>query len=51
MVYYFCHGMSLYVCPGESFILDSPLVIFFGKKLSFWLSACSDLFFSFFCHY
>ena len=41
MVYYFCHGMSLHVCPVEIFILDSHLANFFGKKLSFWLSACS----------
>ena len=32
-----------YVCPGGIFILDSCLAIFFGKKLSFWLSACSVL--------
>ena len=36
----FCYCMSLLVCPGESFILDSRLAIF-GRKLSFWLSACS----------
>ena len=34
--------MSLLVCLGESFILDSRLAIF-GKKLSFWLSVCSVL--------
>ena len=33
--------MSLHVCPGVIFILDSRLAIFLGKKLSFWLSACS----------
>ena len=44
MIYYFCHCMSLHVCPGEIFILDRRLAIFFGgKKLSFWLSACSVL--------
>ena len=44
MVYYICHCMSLHVCLGESFILDSRLAIFFfffWKKLSFWLSVCS----------
>ena len=44
MVYYFCHCVSLHVCPGEIFILYSRLAIFFGgKKLSFWLTACSAL--------
>ena len=43
MVYYFCHCMSLHVCPGEIFILDSRLASFLGKELSFWLSACSIL--------
>ena len=42
VVYYNCHCMSLYVCLGAYFILDSRLTIF-GKKLSFWLSACSVL--------
>ena len=37
MVYFFCHCMSLHAFPGVNFILDSRLVIFFGKKLSFWL--------------
>ena len=32
--------MSLHVCPGEIFILDSRLAIFWGKKLSFWPTAC-----------
>ena len=37
--------MSLHVCLGEVCILDSRLAIFFaGKKLSFWLSACSDFY-------
>ena len=27
--------MSLHVCPGESFIFDSRLANYFGKKLSF----------------
>ena len=44
MVYYFCHCMSLHVCPSEIFIiLDSCLASFLGKKRSFWLSACSVL--------
>ena len=43
MVYYFCHCMSLYVCPGERFILDSRLTNILGKKLFFWPSACSVL--------
>ena len=40
MVYYFCHYMSLHVCPGEMFILDSRLAECLGKKLSFWISFC-----------
>ena len=32
MVYYFCHGMSLHVYPGESFILDSRLVNYPGES-------------------
>ena len=43
MVYYFYHCISLHVCPGVNFILDSPVVNVSGKKLSFWLSACSGL--------
>ena len=43
MVDYFCHSMSLYVCPDDSFILDSRLVILFGKETFLWLSACSVL--------
>ena len=43
MVYYFCHSMLLHVCAGEIFILDSVFSQFLGKKLSFWLSACSVL--------
>ena len=35
--------MSLHVCPGEFFILDSRLANYLGKKLSFWLPACSVL--------
>ena len=31
VVYYFCHRMSLHVCPDESFILDSRLANF-GKE-------------------
>ena len=31
MVLYFCHCMSLDVCPGESFILDSRLS-YFGER-------------------
>ena len=42
LFYYICHCMSLHVCLGEIFILDSRLAIL-GKKLSFWLSACSVL--------
>ena len=42
MVYYICHCMSLHVCLGAIFILDSCLAIS-GKKLSFWLSVCSVL--------
>ena len=34
--------MSLHVCLGQIYILDSRLAIF-RKKLSFWLSACSIL--------
>ena len=43
MVYYICHCMSFHVFPGEIFILDSCLANYLGKKLSFLLSACSDL--------
>ena len=43
MVYYICHCMSLHVCPVEIFVLDSRLPNILGKKLSFWLSACSVL--------
>ena len=32
MVYYFCQYMSLHVCPGEIFILDSCLGNLFGKE-------------------
>ena len=44
MVYYFCHCMSLRLCPGDFFciILDRSLAIFL-QKLSFSLSACSVL--------
>ena len=38
---YYC--ISLHVCPGEIFILDSRLDNFLGKKQFFWLSACSVL--------
>ena len=31
MVYYFCHCMSMSVCPGEMFILDDRLANF-GKE-------------------
>ena len=42
MVYYFCHCMSLYVCPDDiSLFLDSRLTSLLGKKLFFWLSVCS----------
>ena len=43
VVYYFCQCMYLYVCPGVIRILDSRLASFLGKKLPFWLSACSVL--------
>ena len=35
--------ISVTVCSVENFILDSHLANFLGKKLSFWLSACSVL--------
>ena len=35
--------MSLHACPGECFYFGQPFGQFFGKKLSFWLSACSVL--------
>ena len=35
MVYYFCHCMSLLVCPGEIFILDSRLANFWERKCPF----------------
>ena len=41
--YYFCHCMSLHVCPGESLILGCRFGHCLGKTLSFWLSACSVL--------
>ena len=28
MVYYFCYCMSLHVCPGVNFILDSRSAVF-----------------------
>ena len=45
MVYYFCHCMSLHVCSGDFFFYFcySQFTNYFGKKLSFWLSACSIL--------
>ena len=33
----FCNCMSLLVCPGKKFILDSRWPIFGEEKLSFWL--------------
>ena len=35
MVYYFCHCMSLHVCPGEIFILDSRFVNFWERNCPF----------------
>ena len=35
MVYYFCHCMSLHVCPGEIFILDSRLASFGERNCPF----------------
>ena len=35
MAYYFCHCMSLHVCPGASFILDSRLANFGEKNCPF----------------
>ena len=35
MVYYFCHCMSLLVCSGEIFILDSRLANLWEKKCPF----------------
>ena len=39
VIYYFCHCMSLHICPGDNFILGSCffffLLFFFGKKLPF----------------
>ena len=32
MVYYFCHCMSLHVCPGESLVLDSRLANFWERN-------------------
>ena len=31
LYYYFCHCMSLHVCPSEMFILDSRLANVLGK--------------------
>ena len=40
----FCDSMSLHICTGKMFILFSRLANFLGgKKLFFWLSACSVL--------
>ena len=35
MVYYICHCMSLHVCIGESFVLDSRLANFWERKCPF----------------
>ena len=35
VVYYFCHCKSLHVCPGEIFILDNRLAIFFKRNCPF----------------
>ena len=44
MIYHFCHCITLHVWPDDFFfILDSRLANYFGKKLSFWLSAYSVL--------
>ena len=42
MIYYLNHCLSLYVYPGEIYILESSGHDF-GKKLSIWLYACSVL--------
>ena len=34
-IYYFCHCMSLHVCPGKSFILDSHSANFLERKCPF----------------
>ena len=36
--------MFLHVCPGKKFIMGRRLANYLGKKLAFWLSACSVLF-------
>ena len=43
VVYYFCHCMSLHVRMSWWFVLLfwRAACSFFGKKLSFWFSACS----------
>ena len=41
MVYCICHCMSLHVCLGEIFILDSPLA-FLGEETVL-LAACNVL--------
>ena len=33
MVYYFCHCMSLHICPVEIFILECRLAIFFLERV------------------
>ena len=38
---YFCHFMSLHLCPVKVFVLNSRLVNFWGKKLYFSRFACS----------
>ena len=35
MVYYFRHCMSLHVCPGDIFILDSRLANFWERNCPF----------------
>ena len=40
--YYFCHCMSLHVCPVKIFVFDSRLANFWGRNNN-WVSACSVL--------
>ena len=35
MVYYFCHCMSLHVCPDENFSMDSRLANFWERIFPF----------------
>ena len=40
VVCYFCHCMSLHVCPGEFFSLDSHSAIFWERNCIFWERNC-----------